>query len=1017
MKVRALAVCIAGLLLTAASPFSALTFRSIGPTIGRIDAVSGVPGDPLTYFAGGLGGLWRSTDGGVDWKPVFDERPVTSIGAIAVAPSNHRIVYVGTGEPNMRNDVAFGDGVWRSEDGGTTWMHAGLDATSHIAQIAVDPHNAKIVYVAAVGDPFKPSGDRGIYKTVDGGRSWQHVLYADDTTGASSVVIAPNDPRVVFAAVWTVQRRPWMLTSGGPQDGLYRSDDAGATWTYVRGNGFPAGLKGRIGLAFAPSRPQLLYALIESKDGVLWRSDDGGTHWKLVSTNHALAQRPFYFSQLAVDPRNADHVFFPSIRFSESTDGGKTTKRVTIAYDHHQVWIDPVGGKRMIVGADAGVFLSADGGQAWRNPQLIVAQAYHVEADDGVPYTVCGEFQDPGAVCAANVSFTGSITPDRWWQSQGGESGWNVFAPNNRNIVYSTGYQEAVIRFDRTAGQGRVISPWPDTYSGLGAQSYKYRGAWVAPLAVSPLEPDALYFGANVLLKTTDGGATWREVSPDLTRDDKSKQIPSGRPITVDNAGTEVYDTISSIAESPHVKGELWVGTDDGLVWLTRDGGLHWNNVTAGVPNLPQWSHVSYVAPSPLEDGTAYLVADAHKLGDRTPYLYVTHDFGAHWSSIAGNLPRDAYARMLRPDPTRRDMLYAGTENGLWLSFDGGSSWQPLQNNLAHVPVYDFVVQPQFDDLVVGTHGRGVWILDDLTGLQQYSSAISAKKAYLFPVRNAYRWNANDSTWANGEGAGDNPAGSVDFEFYLHDRPAKPKKGAPAPVKIEIRDGTSLVRTIDVRDATSGVNRVYWDLNYDNVKPVRDYHINSDGFIGPQAVPGDYTITLVAAGNAQEQTLHVLADQRSPATLADMKAQLALSLRLRDDFVRAGKEITALLQLRDRLAALPKRARSNTDVASATSAMSASIGAALDALYQANATNSSDVLRYPVRLYERIVSLGGSMAGSDYAPTAADEALANQLESELNARISADDPMFGEQLKNLNVALARIEIAPIVVTR
>ncbi|MBV8371752.1 MAG: hypothetical protein JOY69_00700, partial [Candidatus Eremiobacteraeota bacterium] len=692
------------------SPFAKLDFRSVGPTTGRIDAVAGVPGDSQTFYAGGLGGLWLTTDGGVTWQPIFDKQPVTSIGAIAVAPSNPKVVYVGTGEPNIRNDIAFGDGVWRSDDGGKTWRHLGLEGTSQIAEIAVNPRDPNVAYVAAVGDPFAPGPDRGVYVTRDGGRHWTHALYAGPVTGASTVAISPRNPSYVIAATWTVQRRPWMLTSGGTADGIFVSHDAGAHWTRLSGNGLPQGLMGRVGVAFAPSDPRRIYALIESKSGVLWSSDDGGVHWRLVSDKHVLDQRPYYFTQLTVDPKNAKHVFFMSILPYSSVDGGKTIKKMqTNAYDHHQMWIDPAYGKRAIIAADAGVRLSLDGGKTWRDPQLIVSQPYHIAVDDALPYTICGEFQDPGAVCAPSLSFSGAITPDQWFSPNSGESGWIVFSPANPNVIYGTGYQEAVIRYDRTSMQTRLISPWPDTYSGTGADAYKYRGAWVAPVAVSPLEPNALYFGAQMLLRTEDGGNTWSAISPDLTRNDKTKQVPSGRPITVDNAGTEVFDTISCIAPSPTVKGEIWVGTDDGRAWLTRDSGGHWTNVAVGLSGLPEWARIQNIDPSRFAAGTAYLAAENHKLGDRAPYLYVTHDFGAHWSSIVSNLPRNSYVRMVREDPKRAGLLFAGTETGLWYSLDAGVHWDSLQNNLAHAPIYDVVVQPRFDDLVVATHGRGVW--------------------------------------------------------------------------------------------------------------------------------------------------------------------------------------------------------------------------------------------------------------------------------------------------------------------
>lgn len=993
-------------------PFAKLDFRNVGPTTGRIDAVAGVPGNSQTFYAGGLGGLWLTTDGGTTWQPVFDKEPVTSIGAVAVAPSNPKIVYVGTGEPNLRNDVAFGDGVWRSDDGGKNWRHLGLDRTSQIAQIAVDPHNADVVYVAAVGDPFVEGTDRGIYVTRDGGKHWTKSLYTGPATGASTVAISPANPSYVIAGTWTVQRRPWMLTSGGPADGIFVSHDAGARWTRLSGGGLPGGLMGRIGVRFAPSDPRRVYAVIESKRGVFWSSDDGGAHWRLASNKHVLDQRPYYFSQFTVDPKDPKHIFFMSIFPNESLDGGKTIKKMdTNGYDHHQMWIDPVYGKRAIIAADAGVRLSLDGGKTWRDPQLIVSQPYHISASDEIPYTICGEFQDPGAVCAPSLSFSGAITPDQWFSPNGGESGWIVFSPANPNVIYGTGYQEAVIRYDRTSMQTRVVSPWPDTYSGTGADAYKYRGAWVAPVAVSPLEPNAVYFGAQMLMRSDDGGGTWTAVSADLTRNDKSKQIASGRPITVDNAGTEVYDTISCIAESPNVKGEIWVGTDDGLAWLTHDGGAHWTNVTAGLAGLPQWARIENIDPSPFAGGTAYLAAENHKLGDRAPYLYVTHDFGAHWSSIVSNLPHDSYVRMLREDPKRAGLLYAGTETGLWYSLDAGSHWDSLQNNLAHVPVYDFVVQPHFDDLVVATHGRGVWVLDDIRALQEWKPQIQSERAHLFTPGDAYRWNAGRGTWATSEGAGDNPPGDADVTFYLGGMPDKKH-----PAKIEILDGSAVIRTVTVEHPVIGMNRIWWDLNYDTVKLVPNYNAQSSGFSGPQALPGTYTVRLVANGITQEAPLHVLADPRTPATPAEMRDAFALTMQLRDAFTRTGKEIEALRTLQDKLGTASKLARSG-DTRQAIAAMQQGTTTALAGLYISDAQTFEDVLREPSRLYERIASLAGALAGNDYAPTQGQRDLAASLQTQLTQAVASDDPLFGTRLQSLNALLRRDRLAPVSVKR
>ncbi len=957
------------------SPFANLQFRNIGPDIGRIDAVSGAS-DGRTFFAGGLGGLWRTTDEGATWTPVFEKYNVTSIGAITVAPSNPKIVYVGTGEPNIRNDIAFGNGVYRSSDGGSTWTHLGLDGTSQIAQIAVDPHNAEVAYVAAVGDPFRDGNpERGIYKTVDGGKHWTRILHPDDATGASSVVIDPANPRIVFAGLWSIRRTPWSMRSGGPNDGLYRSSDAGTHWTRLHGNGLPSGLMGRIGLGIAPSDPKRIYALIESREGVLWRSDDGGAHWMLANSDHQLAQRPYYFSQLTVDPANREHVFFLSVYPMETIDGGKTAKRFVtgLVADHHQLWIDPHDANRMIVGSDFGPAISHDNGKHWRRSHLLVGQSYHMAVSDDVPYTVCAEFQDPGAACgpSMNFNFSGGIDHNEWLGPVSGESGWIAFDPSNPDYIYGTGDSGFVVRYDRRSMQTRIIMPWPVETSGAPASSAKYRAAWVSPLIASALEPHAIYFGANVLFKTTDDGTTWQAISPDLTRDDKSKQQSSGGPITTDNAGTEYYDTISTIAESPLKKGLLWVGTDDGLVWRTDDGGAHWNNLSANVAAFPQWARINYIAPSAFDAATAYMVIDEHKLGVREPLAFVTHDSGAHWQSIAANLPRDSYARIIREDPVRRGMLYLGTESGLWLSYDGGGSWQRLQSNIPNVPIYDILVQPRFDDLVVGTHGRSLWILDDISPLQQYTADVAKQRMHLFTIRNAYRWAGGMGTWAtygSDEGLGDNPRPGADINFYLQDTPPKGKH-----VTLEISDGSRVLRTLSVDHPVAGINRVYWDLGFDEYTPPALLKADTDGgFQMPNVAPGRYAVTLKYDGATQTQHVTVLQDPRSKYSLADISAQNAFALRIRADIVRTADEIVKLSKLRQTPA----------------------VQAALERLYQPKLKHFRDDLRYPPGLYEQLAGVLSVTVTSDAPPPQSSIDAASELERLLNEQLTADRTLF-----------------------
>jgi photosystem II stability/assembly factor-like uncharacterized protein len=988
---------------TATGPFSGLDFRTIGPGFGRIDTVTGVAGNPKVYYAGGLGGLLRSTDAGTTWQEVFEHKPVSSIGAVAVAPSNPAIIYVGTGEPNLRSDIAFGDGVWRSDDGGDSWRHLGLDGTAQIAGILIDPQDPNTVFVAAVGDPYRAGPDRGVYKTTDGGRHWRRVLFTGPTTGASSIVMQPGHPEVLFAGMWQVTRNSHMLVSGGPEGGLFASRDGGDHWTKVTGHGLPSGLTGRIGLAFAPSAPATLYALIESREGVLWRSQDAGATWQMVSRDHRLAQRPFYFSELAVDPTDAQHVYFMSVQLMESRDGGRTAHPMsgTPGGDNHQMWIDPNDSRRLIVGSDQTIMLTQNAGRTWFAPALLVAQAYHVATDDRIPYTVCSEDQDAGAACGpSNDLVNADIEPDDWFAPGGGESGWIVFDRRDDNIIYGSGYEGELTRYDRRTNQAAVISPWPEDTSGWGAASLKYRFQWTAPLATAPWNPRALYFGGNRLFVTYDRGRTWRIISPDLTRNVKAWQRHSGGPITGDNTGPEYYDTIFTVRASPLRAGELWVGTDDGLAWLTLDDGRHWRRVTPRGVGMPPFARIDDIEPSPHDPAVAFMAVENHEAGDRTPYLYATEDYGRTWRSIAGNLPRDSYARVVKEDPVRRNLLYAGTETGLWLSFDGGRAWQQLLDNFPTVPVYDLTVARRFDDLVVATHGRANLILDDLIPLQDFGPAVTEQTAYLFRLRPAYRF-ASVGEGFTSPGSGENPPYGADVNFYLRRTP--PKKAA---IKIEIVHHGAIIRTMNVDNAHAGINRVWWDLRYDGTTIVKNVAVEGEaGFTGPLAVPGVYTVRLLVAGRQLDRPVTVLPDPRSSAPAAALQAQLAFLLRIRNDITRIGRAITALRSARDAAARIARKAPA--PVTRAVEAFEEQIAQAERALYQPADIEGEDDIREPIHVYEKLNSLAGFAGSADVAPRPADVAELNYLEGEMRTGLAKARLVLTAGTAALNARLLR----------
>jgi photosystem II stability/assembly factor-like uncharacterized protein len=992
---------------TPAGPFASLDFRNIGPDYGRIDAVAGVPGNPKIYYAGGLGGLLRTVDGGATWEQVFTGKPVSSIGAIAVAPSNPKVVYVGTGEPNLRSDIAFGDGVWRSEDGGDSWKHVGLDATSQIATVLIDPADPNTVFVAAVGDPYKPESDRGIFKSTDGGTTWRQVLSGGSEAGASSVVMQPGSPHTLFAGLWRASRSPFMLTSGGGAGGLFESTDDGEHWTRLTGHGLPDGDTGRIGLAFAPNTPARLYALIESKSGVLWRSDDSGATWRMISDNHALDQRPFYFTQLSVDPNDKDHVFFLSVSLMESKDGGATVKRKRVpGGDNHQMWIDPTDGDRLIVGDDGGIMFSLTGGKTWAAPYVLVSQPYHVAVDDRVPYTVCSEDQDTGASCGPSYDLiNGDIEPVDWFAPGGGESGWIVFDRTDDNIIYGSGYEGGLTRYDRRTNQAANISPWPEDTSGWGAAALKYRFQWTAPLATASWNPKAIYFGGNRLFESDDRGRTWTTISPDLTRNDKSWQQHSGGPITGDNTGPEYYDTIFTIAASTLRKGQLWVGTDDGLAWLTTDNGAHWRQVTPRGIGMPAYGRVNYIAPSPFDPAVAYMAVEDHERGDRAPYLFATLDFGRSWRTVTSNLPSTSYTRMIKEDPVRRGLLYAGTETGLWFSFDNGGVWQQWHDNLPTVPVYDFAVQPRFDDLVVSTHGRANWIFDDLRPLQEYGPAMAARAAYLFTIRPAYRFSSVGQTFLTTPGSGDNPDYGADVNFFLQHAPAN-----KATVKLTVSYGSSVIRTMKLNDLQSGVNRVWWDLRYDGTTKVKNAAVEgTGGFDGPVALPGRYTVRLSAAGTVLSRTVEILPDPRAQVPIEALRAQLSFLLRIRADLTKIGARIDTLRDARAQ-ADKQKAAAAARHAAEATAAIAtfdSASDAALNGLYQPLDLAGEDDIRDPIHVYEKLNSLAGFVNSADAAPRPADIEELKTLEAQMDTGVGRADDVLAQGVTVLNSVLTK----------
>jgi len=899
-------------------PLQGLEYRLIGPSAGgRVARVTGVAGDPLTWYAAtAAGGVWKSIDGGVEWESVFDDQPVSSIGSIAVASSDPNVVWVGSGEANIRGNVGEGNGIYRSTDAGASWKHV-WTAEGQIGTIIVHPTDPDTAFAAVLGSPFGPGPDRGIFRTTDGGATWDKVLFKDVDTGASDVCFDPSNPRILYAGFWQTRRQPWGMTSGGPGSGLYVSRDSGDSWKRLEGNGLPEGIWGKVGVRAAISEPGRIYALIEAEAGGLFRSDDSGETWELVNPSRGLRQRAWYYTTLTVDPADADTVWFPQVSMLKTIDGGSSVRAVKGGgWDYHDIWIDPTNTERMIVGSDAGVSLSRDGGETWVHPPIPIGQFYHLSVDTRTPYRVLGSLQDFGTASGpSNSLHNGGILLSDWHPVGGGEAGHVVADASDPDIVWAGEYLGFISRYDGRTGQAPHVGIFPDDGDGHGAGDLRLRFQWTAPILVSPHDPGVVYHAGNQLFRTDDGGQHWQAISPDLTRNDPAKQQWSGGPITGDNTGVEFYDTIFAIAESPIEKGLIWAGSDDGLVHVTRDGGTTWNNVTPS--GFPEWATVSAIEASRWDADTAYVVVDAHRLDDETPYLFKTGDLGRTWTRLTTGLDPEIYLHVVREDSHRRGMLYLGTERGVMVSRDDGASWQSLRLNMPTVSVVDLAVAG--DDLVVGSLGRSAWILDDLTPVREMSPEIAAAPAHLFAVLPTIQWHYASAPYGSHDGACDNPPAGAIITYSLA---AKPE----GEVSLEILDGSGkLVRRLSSvlkpqfdppghpdanpesepepeLEVKPGTHRASWDLTWAPPRwPPGARSDNGQVKSGPLALPGNYTVKLTVGGDSLMQTVRVEADPRTTASAPDREAQLTFSLELRERLNRIVDMVETIRSVRDQV--------------------------------------------------------------------------------------------------------------------
>jgi photosystem II stability/assembly factor-like uncharacterized protein len=1028
-------------------PLPGLEWRNIGPHRGgRVVAVAGVTSQPYVYYFGGTGGgVWKTTDGGIRWLNVSDGQLATgSVGAVAVAESDPNVVYVGMGESCIRGNLSEGDGVYKSTDAGKTWKHVGLGDTRTIGQVRIHPANPDLVYVAALGHAFGPNADRGVFRSKDGGAHWDKVLFVDDKTGAVDLAMDPSNPRVLYAAFWQAVRKPWTMESGGPGSALYKSTDGGDTWTKLADENLPKkSVWGRIGVAVSPANPNRVWAIIEAEDGGVFRSDDAGKTWRKTNEERRLRQRAWYYTHIYADPKNPESLYVLNTGFYRSLDGGKTFTAIPVPHgDNHNLWIARDDPKRMIQSNDGGANVSFDGGVTWSSIyNQPTAQFYHVITDTRFPYYVFGAQQDNSTMAIASRTAEGGIDRVHWYPVEGCESGYIAVDPTDPMVTYAGCYDGVIERYDHRTGQSRNVNVYPDNPMGWGAEGMKYRFQWTFPIVISPHDPKTVYAAGNVLFKTTNAGQTWTAISPDLTRNDPTKLGPSGGPITKDNTSVEYYCTIFAMAESPKEKGLLWAGSDDGLVHVSRDAGVHWTNVTP--KDLPEWSMVSQIDPSPHEAGTMYLAVNRYKHDDNRPFAYVTRDYGQTWTKIVNGIPDGSFVRVVREDPARKGLLYAGTERGAYFSLDDGARWQPLQmalpgalppagdkatGRLPVVPITDLVVKD--DDVVVSTQGRSFWILDDVSPLRQMGGEVAAADVHLFKPSPAYRF-FGGGTRPNPL-VGQNPPNGAILYYALKAEPKpneevtlelldasgkvlrklsskedKDKAEAPGGGDEEVFGPPPAARTIP---AKAGLNRFPWDLRVEDASRFKGMILWGGLTRGPVVPPGTYQVRLTANGKSSTQPLEVRKDPRIASSDEEFRKQYDLLLKMRDKVSETHDAITRIRDTRDQLKGAADRAKGNKAIADAAAALDKKLTAVEEELYQTKNQSSQDPLNFPIRLNNKLAALAGVVASGETAPTDQSYVVYEDLTGKIDAQlaklrqvIDADVPAFNTLVREQNV--------------
>lgn len=990
--------------------YSSLDYRLIGPFRGgRSAAVTGVSGQPNTYYFGGTGGgVWKSDDAGNTWKNISDGYFGGSIGAVEVAQSDPNVIYVGGGEVTVRGNVSSGYGVWKSVDGGKTWEDKGLSAGRHIPRMRIHPTNPDVVYAAVLGDIYKPTTERGVYKSTDGGNNWRKVLYVNDMAGAVDLIIDPTNSRVLYASTWRVQRTPHSLSSGGLGSSLWKSTDSGETWTEISSNkGFPEGTLGIIGVTVSPVQKDRVWAIIEHKEkGGLYRSEDGGATWKQVNEERKLRQRAWYYTRVYADTQDADIVYVMNVEYHRSTDGGATFTTYNAPHgDHHDLWIAPENNQRMIIADDGGAQVSNDTGENWTTyHNQPTAQFYRVTTDNAFPYRIYVAQQDNSTIRIKHRSDGYGISEDDWEETAGGESAHIAVDPTNDNIVYGGSYGGFLTRVNHDNNTVRAINVWPDNPMGYGAEGMKYRFQWNFPIIFSKHDPKKLYTFSNHVHLSTNEGQSWQLLSEDLTRNDASKLVSSGGPITQDNTGVEYYATIFAAAESPLKEGLLWVGSDDGLIHISQDGGSSWQNITP--KNMPEWSMINSIEPSAFDEGTCYVAATRYKMGDFTPYLYKTEDYGKSWKLITKGINSEHFTRVLREDPAKKGLLYAGTETGMYISFDDGKAWSAFQLNLPIVPITDLAVKN--NSLIVATQGRSIWMIDDLTVLHQLDASTASKEAVLFKPKDAYRTKggARKGSLTEGENM---PAGVV---THLYLKNLKPSDKVQLVYTSMAGDTLAHFST----DATepkeklalkTGGNTHVWDTRGEGAERLKGMILWWANLSGPKAVPGSYKVHLNHNGATQSESFAILADPRAEASVAEMQGQYDFISEINATVNEAHTAIKKIRSINEKLSAFETQYKDDASVADLvkqSKELRERFSTVEKALYQTQNRSGQDPLNFPIRLTNKLAHLNSLVALDDFGPTEQDRAVQQELSIAIEAELKTFDALVEQEIETFNKA-------------